>query len=344
MLNPHFQWRHIAHAATCVALISSLAPTTASAALLASGAASLTDVHYELINLAPQSTPAPWISFNTSAANPLTGRLDATGQSDVPDAAVQSSWSGFLPSQAMAVTSTDGYTSAQATPTGLATSFAVDGGALSKATPMEDGSGRSRFEVFSQASTGRGIPSLPYVWDQSTDHVSAITPDTSWQPFDFTLSAHTEIVVHGHASAALSIQPEQGAWDVRNIGGDVQDEPLIGSGVQMALMLANPDFVMQPVYSSRQAFYADMNKSYSIVYDGVSADWTFDDPTSMGPQDRDLVLTLRNDSDKTAQGTLLLTGMSQFAAIQTGSTVPEPGTWALMGLGLLMLVGLRKQA
>lgn len=317
-----------------LALTSALACTTAWAdgLPLATGTASLTNIRYELIDLRPEDDQHPWIQFAQAGGEPISGLIDATGLSHGQDLARQADWQGLLPTEGLSVTSADGYTQAGASANSLSTSFTVDPGVLNRAVLMDDGS--SRVEVFSQARAGTGIPSLSYEVDDDSGMVTAVDGDTSWQPFDFTLSPHTAIVVHAQASASLTLNTALGAWDILDTGGNPAYEPLIGSGVQLALMLINPDFAMQPVYASTDAFYADMDQAYQLTFDGVSANWTPDDLASMTPTSRDLLIMLNNETNLEAHGTLLMTGMSQFAATRA---VPEPGSWAMMGLGLLAL-------
>lgn len=321
-----------------MACLLALPAAHANTAMLASGSASLTGIRYELIDLRPDDGQAPWIRFGNANGEPISGLIDATGLSHDPDAARQADWQGLLPTGSQSVSSADGYTGAQASATSLSTSFKVDGAVLEQLVPMGDGS--ARVEVFSQARAGTGIPSLSYVVDETTGIVSAVDGDTGWQPFDFTLSPHTAIVVHAQGSASLTLNPQAGAWDILDSGGNTAHEPLIGSGVQIALMLIRPDVTMKPVYESTDAFYADMDRAYQLSFDGVSANWTPDDMASMTPSSRDLMIMLNNDAGLQAHGTLLMTGMSQFAVTRA---VPEPGTWALMGLGLGALVVCQRQ-
>jgi hypothetical protein len=321
----------------CLLAIGLSAMGAAHAAPLASGSATLSDIRYELIDLRPDDGVTPWIRFGGPDATPLTGRLDAAGQTDLSDVGRQASWEGLLPTQAVSVSSSDGLSHANATANSLGTSFQVGSDILQRVPTVDDGSGRGRLEVFSQVSTGNGIASLAYGVDDETGQVSAVDGQTGWQPYDFTLSPHTAIVVRANASASLTLDAAAGAWDIRNPGGPSDEEPMIGSGVQIALMLVKPDFQMQQSYGSTDAFYADMDQAFELTFDGLSADWTADAIATMTPSSRDLMLSLDNVSDKATQGSLTMTGMSQFAVWRPAPAVPEPGTWALMGLGFAAL-------
>lgn len=309
--------------ASAAALLT-MAAAPSQAAPLGTGTSTLSGIRYELIDLRPDDGQTPWIRF----AQPLTGRLDATGQSHL-DMSRQASWEGLLPGSATSITSSDGYSSASAGPGTLSTSFQVDT-ALLDATSADN----RRVEVFSQATTGNGIPSLSYSVDEETGKVTAVDGQTGWQPFDFTLSPHTAIVVHAQASAQVTLDAGAAPWDVRRPGGPVEEEPMIASGVQAALMLTRSDFQMKAEYASLDDFYADMDQAYALTFDGVSADWTPDDLATMTPASRDLLLSLDNASDLEAQGSLTFTGMSQFA-VWRPTAVPEPATWTLMALGLV---------
>ena len=321
-------------ALACLAAIASAATATAVRAdTLASGQASLSNIRIELIDLTPDDGQTPWIRFG-SATDPVGGLVDATGFVYDAGAARQASWQGgILPIEAVNATSADGYAGAQATSNSLGTSFSVDSAALGRAVALDDGSGKSRLEVFSQVRTGNGIASLAYEVDEATGAVTAVDGQTGWQPFDFTLSANTAIVIHAQASASLTLNPALGLLE--------SDAPMIGSGVQAALMLINPGFTMQQAYASLDDFYADMDQAYQLTFDGVSADWTGDAAT-LTPASRDLLLTLNNASGLETHGSLLMTGMSQFAVTKTAA-VPEPATWALMGLGFIGLTVARKR-
>ena len=89
MIKQCFELTPAARAVVGIALVASALHSgvaMAASGTLASGSSSLTNVSYELINLAPTSGQTPWIKFGTDAV-PLTGALDATGLSEDPAAA-----------------------------------------------------------------------------------------------------------------------------------------------------------------------------------------------------------------------------------------------------------------
>lgn len=313
---------------------------------LATGSATLSNLTFNLIDLAPQSGQGTWIQFGQKnqegGFDPVWGSAGVSGLTyrdaeGYPISAADQSelYQGPLPQQTVSLAAMDGSGTVAVGPTGMSATMRVGANAFDQAI-VAPGADSKMVEVWSVASFGQGLRPPSYDQDFEADTYTILPGYSQVQPVSFTLSAHTQLVMEADASAFVGLGPDMPylPWD----NPDSIFNPNIGAGVQIALARTKPLFPFADVYTSWIALSNDLLATYDWQQDNVFAQPT-DDPSTSTPGARRLRVTLTNNSDEELDGLALLTVV---ASAQVTQAVPEPSTYLLMGLGLVGIVWRRR--
>ncbi|MBI3380434.1 MAG: PEP-CTERM sorting domain-containing protein [Aquabacterium sp.] len=330
-------------------VMSGMAAQAQSTGDLASGSASLSNVAFKLESLAPQPGGATWIQFGQPVGDTVyeqQGWAYTTGQvlreADTGNAVTpywqDTYFNAPLPGQVSNLAATDGTGTVSVGPNGLSATTRVGADALSKATTW-NGASSKVYEVYSTASSGSYLYDHPMDTNYETGAIT-LQPWSPMQPVQFTLSAHTRLVLEGDAAVQASLaagmmvpwddpnsayNPTVSAFAQLSIGRGVASRPLIGS------------------YASWSDYVADMQDAYAWTGDSVGV-YNSMDPATLDPQSRHLSVALVNDSDTEMTGVFLMNvgAGAYFQQPLDVPAIPEPSTYLLMGLGLVGLVWRRR--
>ncbi|HEX5355129.1 MAG TPA: PEP-CTERM sorting domain-containing protein [Aquabacterium sp.] len=310
-----------------------------SGADLATGSATLSNLTFSLVDLAPQSGQGTWIQFGQKnlegGVDPVFGSAGVSGliyrDADgypVSTADQSAIYEGPLPQQTYNLAAADGSGTVSVGPGGMSATMRLGANAFDQAIVVP-GADRKSVEVWSGASFGQGLfyPAVDQDFDAGTLTIKPGYSQT--QPVSFTLSAHTQLVMEADASAMVGLGSDLPylPWD----NPDSAFNPMVGAGVQIALARTTPVFPFADVYTSWGALADDLLATYEWQQDNVFAQQT-DDPATSTPVSRRLRVTLTNNSDEALDGLAMLT---VAASAQATQAVPEPATYLLMGLGLV---------
>lgn len=344
-------------AAAC-ALSFNLASAQSMAEPLLSAQASLSSFAIRLVNLAPESGQAPWITYRAleTPDGPIGmyGGLLASGISapglDNPSPNLQEDWyQGVLPLEAKTVTSLDGATTASANAIGALVRASVGAQDLSL-----DGyaPGSKSADSYSTLQVGAFLDYVSLVESIDAATGQVLTKNPSSNPFEgainFTLSPHTQVVFEGLAQVGVDASSQvDGSWYVDQDIGGFRFKTLASSTSVLSVVRATPATPLQEGYPDLTSFYEAVQQSYQEQTDRLDLNWTIDSASNSQSLSRALRVTLSNDSDEAVDGVLKLQLYSTTMVFKPGATpaaIPEPSTYALMGLGLVGLVAAQRRA
>jgi hypothetical protein len=303
--------------------------------------ASFSQLGYRLIDLDPNDGVTPWVKLSDSATDQgYDGGAFAYGQglnSDYTDDGwpyhynTYVSFAPALPTETVSIMSTDGTTSASISPTGVGSSAWLSAEHFDRSQPAFGGIGPTYLDVHSY--TGKGSP---FFSQQNLTFIDAgpqgilydvRSPDdfaSQLQYAEFELSANTAIVFEGSSTldalVDLTALPE-GATATAQASLQFEvfaDQPLSGVGP----------------FGGLEAVEAFGYQSMSRFVDGAAFN-----SEDLGTQA--LGLTFRNTTGQSVAAHLSY-GTYTGARIEGLPVVPEPATDALMGLGMIGLMGLAR--
>lgn len=298
-------------------LLASLATMTSTASAadsIASGSASVTGLSYHLIDLDPTDGVAPSITFNDSY---------------VGIAAVTTAWANNMaPVGEWVRTPGDLFTSAPANLVSsggnVTGSYNTDSAAISTSLRgAELNAMATRFGEDAYSVTVTAASGMFYGKDEFPDYPGVLIAYNPGQSA-FTLSANTALVVDGqwHVNAGLDLNQltpgafldsiQANAWNAYFVNH-------VAAGVALVLDNGQDDVF---AYNSVQL---------SQTLDGNGPGELFTQRVS-DESDAPFSVQINNASAASANGMLILGAEADYSV---SVAVPEPGTWALMGLGLV---------
>lgn len=298
-----------------LASLTTMASTAAFAAdSIASGSASVTGLSYHLIDLDPNDGIAPSITFTDSyvGIGTVTGtwinQYQATGESTrTPGDLFTATPANFVSSSGNVTGSYN--TNSAAINTTLRTS---------DLNAMASSLGADGYSVSVTAASGMfygrdELPDYPGVWVPLNPGQSA-----------FTLSANTALVIDGqwHINTGLDLtQVQPGAFidSIQANGWSANFVSHSAAGVALQLDDGKDGVAAWNSHELRQSL------------DGNGVGEMFTDQT-IEQADSPFSIQINNTASSAANGLLILGAVADYTV---SVAVPEPGTWVLMGLGLV---------
>lgn len=307
-------------------LLASLASTASAAdGIVASGAASVTGLSYHLIDLDPTDGIAPSITFNDSYVG--IGAVTGTwiNQYQVTGESTRTPGDLFTATPANFVSSSGNVTGSYNTD-----SASINTGLrASDLNAMASSHGTDGYSVSVTAASGMffgrdELPDYPGVWFPLNPGQSA-----------FTLSANTALVIDGqwHVNTGLDLSQVQPGAFIDSIQANGWSANFVShSAAGAVLQLDGMDAVVAwNSHDLRQSLDANGLGEVFTNNENDQADSPFS-------------IQINNTGTSSANGFLALGAAADYTVTVA---VPEPGTWALMGLGLvgvLVTAGKRRRA
>lgn len=310
-----------------LASLATLASTASAADTIASGSASVTGLSYHLVDLDPNDGIAPSIIFNDS----YVGIAAVTGTGTSQQLTPVSEWvrtpGDLFTSAPAALVSSSGNATGSYNSNSAAISTTLTGANLN-AMPTDLG----EYGYVKTLTAGSG---MLYGKDEYPDYPGVLVPMNPGQSA-FTLSANTALVIDGqwHVNAGLDLtQLAPGAFlnSVQANAWSAYFVNHVAAGV--ALKLDNDQDGVFAYNSIALSQSLDGNGLGELIIQRES-----------DQNDAPFSVQIDNASSASANGMLILGAVADYTV---SVAVPEPGTWALMGLGLmgvLVTAGKRRRA
>jgi hypothetical protein len=345
-----------AHSTFNRACLAGLLAWTASSAALAadepligSSTASITGLQFQVIDLNPAAGNAPWVKF-ASDLNLSHSYVTVSSNGSQPDGLVGDGswqyWGSILPTSVVSEKSPDGLSFAQATPTSLSVAANLPATRPVGNTPYNK-AGLDAFAIANAGMESSILYSGASTTIDSQGRVLVSNPDgvSSGLNIAFTLSAHSSLVLRGHASASYSFNPEVSPWPVDLASYDNGERSYLSSTVLISAGNTHPQIPLDSIYANHAEYSDALVKSFAYVEDSISVNWSPDDPKPADEMTKDMVVTFTNDSDVDVEGTFQV--MAVAAVLILGATpeapVPEPGAPLMVGLGLAVVLAWRRR-
>ena len=312
--------------------------------------ASLNNLQVWLYNLAPATNASLWVNFGGPNGD-FKGTADASGvdvlNAEAVPVGVQARGFTFdpqSPTLSQSTTSLDGRGSVSVTSNSYTASATIG---TADVQPSAYWPGALQAFGNSLVKTGNEAMSFPLYTmpDEATGRLVVSGVDSYNQlnslMQNITLSPHTQMVLTGEAALRFAMVGQlDGSWHYvdQSEGGFLTADSYVMARVGMTIQRVNPITGLAETYGSRDEFNADVALQYGIDGQEVMLEWLIEQDAKPGDVVQNLTIKLTNDSDAPLQA-ILGTSVAAHVSLWANSTVPEPGTWALMGLGLVGLMG-----
>jgi hypothetical protein len=328
---------------------ASSAALAADEPLIGSSTASITGLQFQVIDLNPAAGNTPWVKF-ASDLNLSHSYVTVSSNGSQPDGLVGDGswqyWAGTLPTSMVSEKSSDGLAFAQATPTSLSASSSLPATWPVGNIPYTQ-AGLAASAIASAGMESSILYSGSSTTIDSQGRVLVSNPDgvASGSGIGFTLSAHTSLVLRGHATVAYSFNPELSPWPIDLSLHDNGAMDLLVSLVSISAGSTHPQKSLDSIYDNQTEYSDALVKSFGYADDGISVNWNPEDPKLTDSLTKDMVVTFTNDSDVDVEGTFMVTALAnlRLSAAAAPSPVPEPGTPFMVGLGLAVVLAWRRR-
>jgi hypothetical protein len=356
MPNHAHSWPVQALAAVC-AMACQLASAQTVAQPLLSAQASVSNFAIRLVSLAPESGQTPWISYRDleTPDGPIGmyGALIASELNhpglDVPGLNSQDYvYQGVLPAEAKTVTSLDGVSSAGGNATGAFARSSIRAQDLTLDGRAPDS--RSA-DTYSTVRVGSLLDYFYLLDSYDPTNGRALTKNSTSNPFEgfinFTLAPYTQVVFEGLAQVGVDVSNQVDAsWYVdEGIGGFRLNTSASAASV-LSVARATPAEPLQDGYPDLTGLFEAAEQGYQVQTDRLDLDWSVAGAGKTETFNRTLRVALRNDSAEALDGVLMLNIYSSTYVFKPGAmptAIPEPSTYALMGLGLVGLALVKRR-
>ena len=300
--------------------------------------ASLSNLQFNLVSLNPGSGVMPWMAFNgegTQAGAPYMGLVSASGlmPEDVDERTyfVSGAFDASQPWPSATYVSLDGRSVAQVGPGAFRVSSTLSASGL---LPSSQGDpGRLAGSVTTAVQVGEEVSPYQLIESANPDGVVVDLSKNLLGFQNLTISPHSRLTVTGYADISAA---QSGAADT---GFSFDETSMVESDVMISLVKAVPSEALLSQYAGLEELFADYAAKYGESMDRLDYQWLLGRAGSgPGGSGREVSVSLVNDGDDPMQVIFSTYAISNVILGGTAA-VPEPGTWALMGLGLVGLMG-----
>lgn len=298
-----------------LASLATLATTASAADTIASGSASVTGLSYHLIDLDPNDGIAPSITFNDSYVGIAADTGTSANQQFTPAGEWVRAPGDLFTSAPVNWTSSSGNVTGNYNSNSAAISTTLRGADLNA---MATGLGGDGYSVTLTAASG-----MFYGKDEFPDYPGVLIAYNPGQS-SFTLSANTALVIDGqwHVNASLDLNQLASGAFLNSIQANAWNAFVVNHvAAGVALQLDN----------GQDGVFAYNSVQYSQALDGNGPGELFSQRDSE-QSDAPFSVQINNASASSANGMLILGAEADYSV---SVAVPEPGTWVLMGLGLV---------
>lgn len=290
---------------------------------------SLSGFTFRLVDLTPDDGQTPWLKLNLGPGTGSWGGYSSAGD-----------WEGLFPTTPVSnLDSRDQLGTAEGTSDSISGRSRASAEDLARfASTSFDNPQRSTLSVYGQAQTGNvvsgGRADLYYVDPSSEGNGFVIKTIYSDGGPDFTLSANTRLVVEGNFKYQVDVNRQAATPALQAALDDGSAQLTVESSAWVQLSWAKPLVDLDgTVWGTADEALAAMNAA-----NPTTGFQDFQGPGA-GSGSKAFSLSLDNNGSTSLEGTLFGLAKTRFelnapTAALAAAPVPEPGTYALMGLGM----------